>query len=173
MCRRFFGSSVVITCVCRAFLPANVPQRPLDSGNGQILIECLSKHSFCRDLKPRSRRVPQNRCAPQHAEVHIRGPKNLVERGPRLLTRPLNIPGAPASTAGRDNLSASTYSPKLRAPAAAEYLRLSTSTLAKMRLRGDGPPFFKAGARIVLYDLAELETWLAGRRRVSTSSASS
>ncbi len=63
--------------------------------------------------------------------------------------------------------------PKLRAPAAAEYLAISASTLAKMRLRGDGPPFFKAGARVVLYDVAELEAWLADRRRLSTSSGQS
>ena len=40
---------------------------------------------------------------------------------------------------------------KLRTPEAAEYLGLSQSTLAKMRLRGDGPAYLKAGQRIVLY----------------------
>ena len=59
----------------------------------------------------------------------------------------------------------------LRAPAAAEYLGLSTSTLAKMRLRGDGPAYSKAGPRIVVYDLADLEEFLATRRRFSTSEA--
>jgi predicted DNA-binding transcriptional regulator AlpA len=58
---------------------------------------------------------------------------------------------------------------KLRAPQAADYLGLSTSTLAKMRLRGDGPPYLKAGRRIVIYDLHDLEEWLDGRRRRSTS----
>ena len=58
---------------------------------------------------------------------------------------------------------------KLRAPAAAEYLGLSTSTLAKMRLRGDGPVYAKAGARFVLYDQADLDTWIDGRKRRSTS----
>jgi len=58
---------------------------------------------------------------------------------------------------------------KLRAPEAAEYLGLSASTLAKMRLRGDGPPFLKAGRRIVLYDRSDLEAWLDTRRRHSTS----
>ncbi len=58
---------------------------------------------------------------------------------------------------------------KLRAPAAAEYLGLSTSTLAKMRLRGDGPVYAKAGPRVVVYDLADLESWLAARKRRSTS----
>lgn len=58
---------------------------------------------------------------------------------------------------------------KLRAPEAAQYLGLSTSTLAKMRLRGDGPPYLKAGRRIVIYDVHDLEAWLGPRRRHSTS----
>lgn len=58
---------------------------------------------------------------------------------------------------------------KLRAPAAAEYLGLSTSTLAKMRLRGDGPTYAKAGPRIVVYDLADLESFLTDRKRQCTS----
>ncbi len=59
----------------------------------------------------------------------------------------------------------------LRVVAAAEYLGLSTSTLAKMRLRGDGPAYSKAGLRIVVYALADLEEYLAARRRFSTSEA--
>ena len=57
----------------------------------------------------------------------------------------------------------------LRTGDAAQYLRLSVSTLAKMRLRGDGPVYSKAGPRIVVYDMADLDAWLAGRRRRSTS----
>jgi hypothetical protein len=38
-----------------------------------------------------------------------------------------------------------------------------------MRLRGDGPPYLKAGRRIVIYDLQDLEEWLGSRRRRSTS----
>lgn len=56
----------------------------------------------------------------------------------------------------------------LRAPEAAEYLSLSTSTLAKMRLAGNGPRFIK-WARRVAYDPADLEKWLADKRRSSTS----
>ena len=58
---------------------------------------------------------------------------------------------------------------KLRVPQAADYLGLSTSTLAKMRLRGDGPRYLKAGRRIVIYDVHDLEEWLGARRRHSTS----
>lgn len=57
----------------------------------------------------------------------------------------------------------------LRAPEAAQCLGLSTSTLAKMRLRGDGPVFRKAGPRVVLYARADLESWLDSRKRRSTS----
>jgi predicted DNA-binding transcriptional regulator AlpA len=60
-------------------------------------------------------------------------------------------------------------SAKLRAPQAAAYLGLSPSTLAKMRLRGDGPMYAKAGPRIVIYDRADLDVWLARQRRCSTS----
>lgn len=61
--------------------------------------------------------------------------------------------------------------PKMRAPQAAAYLGLATSTLAKMRLRGDGPQFIKAGPRVVVYDLHDLDEWLDARRRSSTSDA--
>ena len=52
--------------------------------------------------------------------------------------------------------------------AAAEYLGLAVQTLAKMRVSGDSPPFYKLG-RQVLYDRAELDEWLDARRRRSTS----
>ena len=58
---------------------------------------------------------------------------------------------------------------KLRAPQAAVYVGLSPSTLAKMRLRGDGPVYSKAGSRIVVYDKSDLDAWLNGQRRRSTS----
>ena len=62
--------------------------------------------------------------------------------------------------------------PKLRAPQAAAYLGLSPSTLAKMRVRGDGPTYSKCGPRIVVYDIADLNTYLDGRKRQSTSESS-
>lgn len=58
---------------------------------------------------------------------------------------------------------------RLRAPEAAAYIGLSASTLAKMRLRGDGPAYAKAGRRIVVYDPRDLDAWLTARRRMSTS----
>lgn len=58
--------------------------------------------------------------------------------------------------AGRGAMKDRDY---LRAPEAANLLRLSCSTLAKMRMRGDGPPFTKAG-RTVLYARADLVAWV-------------
>lgn len=58
---------------------------------------------------------------------------------------------------------------KLRAPEAAAFVGLSSSTLAKMRLRGDGPVYSKAGPRIVIYDRSDLEQWLERQKRRSTS----
>lgn len=58
---------------------------------------------------------------------------------------------------------------KLRPAAAAMYLGLSHSTLAKMRLRGDGPRYAKLGKRAVIYDVSDLEIWVETRKRNSTS----
>jgi len=61
---------------------------------------------------------------------------------------------------------------KVRPVEAAAFLGMSPSTLAKMRLRGDGPPYAKLGKRIVLYDVCDLESWVTARKRMSTSDSS-
>jgi hypothetical protein len=38
---------------------------------------------------------------------------------------------------------------------------------------GDGPPFSKAGLRIVVYDIQDLNEWLRETRRKSTRAAGS
>ena len=53
---------------------------------------------------------------------------------------------------------------------AAHYLGLSPSTLAKLRLSGDGPIFIKMRSRVG-YQISSLDEWLAQRRRRSTSEA--
>lgn len=53
---------------------------------------------------------------------------------------------------------------------AADWMRLSPSYLNKMRVTGDGPPFFKPGRR-VLYRRGDLDRWLDARRFNSTSQA--
>ena len=60
-------------------------------------------------------------------------------------------------------------SPKLRPNNAATYLGLSSSTLAKMRLRGDGPAYIRMTARAIAYDQDDLDIWVDSRRRRSTS----
>lgn len=61
----------------------------------------------------------------------------------------------------------------LRPTEASRLIRISVSTLAKMRLRGDGPPFVKSGRKIVLYERSTLLNWLAGRTITSTEEAAS
>jgi len=62
------------------------------------------------------------------------------------------------------------HNPKiLRTPAAAAYCGLAASTFEKRRLSGDGPEFVRLGARAVGYEISALDTWLASRRRLSTS----
>ena len=56
----------------------------------------------------------------------------------------------------------------LDARQAAKQLGLSVSTLAKMRLYGNGPVYSKLGRRVV-YRLEDLEAWIAANRFHSTS----
>jgi predicted DNA-binding transcriptional regulator AlpA len=49
---------------------------------------------------------------------------------------------------------------RLWAREAADYLQLSRSTLAKWRMRGEGPPYHRCGPRLVYYVLAEIDAWL-------------
>ncbi len=51
---------------------------------------------------------------------------------------------------------------------AAKYLNVSQSMLAKRRLSGDGPRYSKLGKRVV-YELSDLDQWIANRRHLSTS----
>ena len=52
---------------------------------------------------------------------------------------------------------------------AAKLLKLSPSTLAKMRVHGTGPRYTKAGKKLVLYNVDDLHSWLLSRTRNSTS----
>ena len=63
------------------------------------------------------------------------------------------------------NASNSLLSPEQ----ASNWLNLSKSTLAKMRLRGDGPCYIRLGARRVAYRKQDLEDWVAGNSFRSTS----
>lgn len=46
-------------------------------------------------------------------------------------------------------------------------LEVSPSTLRHWRSRGEGPPFFKLGGRLVRYRWSEVEAWIEASREVS------
>jgi predicted DNA-binding transcriptional regulator AlpA len=56
----------------------------------------------------------------------------------------------------------------LTARDAANLLRLSSSWLAKSRMRGDGPPYIKLG-RSIRYSETALLLWMRAHQRLSTS----
>ena len=58
---------------------------------------------------------------------------------------------------------------RLRTEAAAEYLGISPSTLQKYRVYGGGPKYLKIGAKVVVYDVAELDAWVTRGTAASTS----
>jgi excisionase family DNA binding protein len=60
------------------------------------------------------------------------------------------------------------YDRTLTVREAAAHLRLSISTLNKLRCTGYGPIYFKLG-RAVRYDPQDLDQWLAAHRIGSTS----
>jgi len=57
---------------------------------------------------------------------------------------------------------------------AAQLLRIEPQTLRCWRLKGTGPRFIRFGAKKgrVVYDLSDIEAWLAGRKFQSTSEES-
>ncbi|RUM43772.1 MAG: DNA-binding protein [Desulfocapsa sp.] len=57
----------------------------------------------------------------------------------------------------------------MRPDQAAEYIGLSKSTLAKMRVRGDGPVFVKFGNRAVAYLKQDIDDYVMVSRRKNTS----
>lgn len=57
----------------------------------------------------------------------------------------------------------------LRPTAAAEFLGVAVSTLAKWRVTGEGPRFGKLGPRVVAYSIADLESFVEKRMKNSTT----
>lgn len=77
------------------------------------------------------------------------------------MTKQSEIPAAAASSA----------LPKMRTPAAARHVGLAAATLTKLRCIGGGPKFTRLG-RAVVYELADLESWVASQgKRSSTADA--
>lgn len=82
---------------------------------------------------------------------------------------------APRESAKRKKASTESATQLAERPAglvsaerAAAYVGLQPQTLAKMRVKGTSPPFHKIGSR-VLYDVADLDAWIAARKQRSTS----
>src|SRR3954449_11068257 len=67
------------------------------------------------------------------------------------------------------NLAGLSDGRQLRTPEAAAYLGVGESTLEKWRCSGYGPTFERAGTRIVVYRVADLDQFLAAPRANSTS----
>jgi predicted DNA-binding transcriptional regulator AlpA len=57
----------------------------------------------------------------------------------------------------------------LQTPDAAARLGFAASTLEKMRVRGDGPPYLRLSPRRVVYDAEKLDAWARSREFSSTS----
>lgn len=57
----------------------------------------------------------------------------------------------------------------LKTRKAANHLDLSPRTLESWRLKGGGPPFIALSPKAVRYHPDDLESWIATRRRKSTS----
>jgi hypothetical protein len=57
----------------------------------------------------------------------------------------------------------------LRTAAAAQHLGLSSGTLEKMRLRGDGPRYLRLSPRRIVYEIDTLNSWARSREYRSTS----
>ncbi len=92
---------------------------------------------------------------------------SYTSRPAAISRRRSSVRGAtsPAAEPGPPALSVRSHVDTRRA---AELIGMSGRTLEKWRSEGTGPPFLKLGRR-VLYSLADLETWVRSRRRLSTS----
>ena len=55
-------------------------------------------------------------------------------------------------------------------PEAGDYVKHSSSTMEKLRVRGGGPVYSKPTRRVI-YRRRDLDDWLASKRRRSTSDA--
>ncbi len=83
---------------------------------------------------------------------------------------PSNYP-SPTGGAAEATSPAPCQDEWLRPKEAASYVKSSESTLAKKRLKGNGPTYTKFG-RLVLYAKRDLDEFLTSHRRLSTSEAS-
>jgi hypothetical protein len=59
----------------------------------------------------------------------------------------------------------------MRRPAAARYIGSSKGFLEKAAVAGGGPPYLRLSARLVVYDVEDLDEWLATHRVRSSAEA--
>ena len=85
-----------------------------------------------------------------------------AEPKPRGRTRPRDVPPDVGARSDSDDALL------LDVEQAAAYLRRAPQTLAKLRCVGGGPPYYKIGKN-VFYKRPDLDAWLDGRKRRSTS----
>jgi predicted DNA-binding transcriptional regulator AlpA len=86
-----------------------------------------------------------------------------MPKGTNLMTTQV----APAGGPSPQKLAAPTII-LLTPKEAAKLLKVSTSWLAKARMRGDGPPYIRVG-RAIRYSEVALLQWMKSRQRLSTS----
>ena len=70
----------------------------------------------------------------------------------------------------RQSIASPSDTEPLNTPQAAKYLGVSTHALVKWRITGYGPQFCQLGRRI-LYRRKEIDDWISGKIRRSTSDA--
>lgn len=61
------------------------------------------------------------------------------------------------------------FNENYRSEDAAAYLGIALPTLAKMRMRGDGPAYSKISHRLIIYQKSDLDAWLESKKCNSTS----
>jgi excisionase family DNA binding protein len=88
----------------------------------------------------------------------------------RILKRPANAGASLDDRSHGSVASRPSQTQRLSVKGAANYTGLSCSTLNKLRCSGGGPRFAKIGRRVI-YNVADLDTWLEQHLKTSTSSS--
>lgn len=119
--------------------------------------------------RPADQRAPTQGQTDLFGAIPAQAPQTKA-RGPPRAHPPFaqrRFAATPSLTGG--GASAASANALLNVRQAAARLGLSKSTLDKMRCAGKGPRFIKSTDRAVRYDPADLDAWIANRRRTSTS----
>lgn len=121
------------------------------------------------------KKQPAGQRAPDQGQTDLFGAVTAQAQQTRSRPPSCAPPHFAQSPSRRAPASAKTDPPRslanglLNVRQAAARLGLSKSTLDKMRCAGKGPRFIKSTDRAVRYDPADLDAWIANRRRTSTS----